>query len=313
MTTSRSDPMKLAIDKIITEGLQVRAGTDLATVADYAEQMQAGVEFPPILVFQSERDYFLGDGMHRILGAQKAGILGIDTEVRKGTKKIALWYAAGANQAHGLRRTTADKQRAVETALKVNGRLSDRVIAEHCGVDATMVKAARERGGIDTPATIIGKDGREYKRRPVPPPKPKAPPAAEEETPRVKVEEQIVDSVGRVVPPGVMELWNRRDEARALLKQVSVVRVKVRELQEAGDPLYAEVMFSSVLAHLDQVYSGLGVGDPYAVCPSCQGKVQATCRMCNKRGLISKFRWDTAVPSELKAAITKQVAKAKRE
>ena len=38
----------------------------------------------------------------------------IAADVRQGTRRDALLFAAGANSSHGLSRTTADKRRAIE-------------------------------------------------------------------------------------------------------------------------------------------------------------------------------------------------------
>ena len=94
-----------------------------------------------------------------------------------------------------------------------------------------------------------------------------------------------------------------------MLTALSRVRVTLRVAQRNQDPLYTEVSFSSALAHLDQAYDAVQVAKPYAVCAFCQGH---GCDACGDRGLLGKFRWDTAVPVELKNAVAMAIGKEER-
>lgn len=125
--------------------LQCRArGTQRAAVAEYAEAMSAGATFPPIAVFRDPKGVlWLSDGFHRVEAAELAGIAELPADVREGSRKDALLFAASANAGHGLRRTTADKRRAIGLLLGNFPRLSDRKIAEAAGVDHKTVAAAR--------------------------------------------------------------------------------------------------------------------------------------------------------------------------
>ena len=78
----------------------------------------------------------------------------------------------------------------------------------------------------------------------------------------------------------------------------------LRAAQDSRDPLYTEVPYSSALAHLDQAYNAVQVAKPYAVCAFCQGH---GCKVCQGRGLLGKFRWDTAVPKEHKEAVARLI------
>lgn len=112
---------------------------------------------------------------------------------------------------------------------------------------------------------------------------------------------KVLDAVGREVPQEKRKLWQRRQETQDLLTMLSRVRGAVRQYQDRSDPLFAQVNYSSLMAHLDQAYADLEVGKPYAVCPSCQGLLG--CRLCGGSGLLSKFRWDTCVSREQKEAV----------
>lgn len=126
-------------------GTQARAAVDEDTIADYSEAYKRGDSMPPIIVFDDGQWLWLADGFHRVYGAQRAGLTELEFDVRRGPKRDAVLYAAGANAHHGLRRTNADKRRAVEMLLadEPTAALSDRWIADLAHVDHKTVAAVR--------------------------------------------------------------------------------------------------------------------------------------------------------------------------
>jgi hypothetical protein len=150
----------IPLSRIKDGGAQIRAEMNLDTVNEYAEAMLNGAVFPPIILFYDGTDYWPGDGFHRIRAARKIERDSIGAEVRKGTVRDAILYGIGANATHGLRRTQADKRRAVERLLKDPecAQWSDRKIAETAKVDhKTVGKIRRELSGeIPTGKSIAG-------------------------------------------------------------------------------------------------------------------------------------------------------------
>jgi hypothetical protein len=133
------DPRKMVF-------IQSRVATDDNLVNEYAAMMRDGVEFDAAQgVIDGEGQIFVYDGLHRGEAAKRAGVL-LQIEVRPGAKEEAEWLALSANQKHGLRRTQADKQRVVRSALlhPRGANLSDREIARHCGVDHKTVGKIRK-------------------------------------------------------------------------------------------------------------------------------------------------------------------------
>jgi hypothetical protein len=104
-----------------------------------------------------------------------------------------------------------------------------------------------------------------------------------------------------------LEYWKRREEPEDVLYHISKARAAVKDLQDSKDPMWAEVNSNSVYADLCNAYRNFKLAVPYAVCPACQGQAPATCTLCGGRGLISKFRYDTAVPQELKTIREKAI------
>ena len=136
--------LELALIRIDGE-TQSREKIDEAVVAEYAEAFKAGAQFPPVKVFFDGVHRWLADGFHRYHGAQAAGLTSIYEDIQPGTREEAQLYSYGANGSHGLRRTNADKRRAVEGALRhlVSSAWSDNQIAKHCGVHHSTVGDVR--------------------------------------------------------------------------------------------------------------------------------------------------------------------------
>lgn len=167
----------IALSKIrLDGGTQPRATINTDVVSEYAERIEAGDEFPAPEVFFDGADYWLADGFHRYHGYAKCNRKKIECSIRKGTVREAILFAVGANGHHGLRRTNADKRKAVETLLKDTewAQYSDRKVAEICCVGHEMVGDARRQlaDSASSTAKRIGKDG---KARPsTQPPRPEA-------------------------------------------------------------------------------------------------------------------------------------------
>ena len=137
----------ISLDRIqIDGGTQPREYLNELVISDYTEAMADGADFPPLVVFFDGSQYWLADGFHRFFAAKKRGLTSLAAEVREGARRDALLFAAGANATHGLRRTNADKRRAVMTLLKDDEwqRWHNREIARRCGVTHPFVSKLRQ-------------------------------------------------------------------------------------------------------------------------------------------------------------------------
>lgn len=126
-------------------GTQPRAAIDTQLVETYAEDMAAGAEFPPLVVFFDGVAHWLADGFHRFFAAKGCGLAEFNCDLRQGTLRDAILFSVSANAAHGLRRTNEDKRRAVLTLLNdpTWAGWSDREIARHCRVSPHTVAGLR--------------------------------------------------------------------------------------------------------------------------------------------------------------------------
>lgn len=136
---------KVPLASIVNDGgTQMRAALSADTITDY-EAVLAEADawpFPPVVVFYDGAKYWLADGFHRLNAAHRSGkFTEIPADVRAGTQRDAILHAAGANAAHGLRRTNADKRRSVEVLLRDEewSKWSKREIARRCGVSDVFV------------------------------------------------------------------------------------------------------------------------------------------------------------------------------
>jgi len=294
-------------------GTQIRVRIDDATVKEYAEAYRDGAKFPPVVVFHDGSENILADGFHRVWGAKAAGLVDVLADVRRGSRVDALKYALGANAVHGLKRTNADKRRAVELALKEFSNLSDRAIAEMCCVSHNFVGDVRRQLSSDDscpsknpnktplpppPQVRVGRDGKERKLPPPPQVNAKRipPPPVVAPVPEVRR-----CHTGCEIPAAILPLWERAEEVQGLLSSLSTLRGILRKAEEEKDKVFAEVNFSSIKAHLDQAYADLKTAKPFAVCPACEGKTPDNCALCKGRGFISEHRWNSVVSEEQKA------------
>ena len=165
--TTKIDPKRIRIDC----DTQSRVELNEAIIAEYAEAMERGEEFPAILVFFDEEtdEFIIADGFHRYHAHQRARPNDpILAEQRLGTAEDAIWASLAANKSHGLQRSNADKRNAVKRALlhPKGVKLSNRKIAKHVGVtDKTVaiIRCELESGGeIRHLTSRQGLDGKQY-------------------------------------------------------------------------------------------------------------------------------------------------------
>ena len=210
-------------DLVIEESLQVRAKLDQETIQEYAQQMVPpgsdlesgvdhevldihGVPFDPItVVLTPDDELLLVDGWHRVAAARKKKIAKFQASVSSGTRQDALEACLIANARHGLRRTRADKRRAIKLALKDPEfvKRSDRWIAEMTGVTSPTVTRTRadlvEAGEIDFQKELLTKDGRSWTQ---------TPPKEKEESPKtsnVKISNSSAKGSGQVADSSLPE------------------------------------------------------------------------------------------------------------
>lgn len=150
---------------------QPREKLDDATVERYADAMAAGQQLPPITVYHDGETYWLADGWHRREAARRLMRASIEAEVRRGTRRDAILFAAGANETHGLPRSNEDKRRAVLMLLHDEewSKWSDHEIARACKVSQPFVSKLRstlsDNGYQMTQTRLARRGGQVYEQR----------------------------------------------------------------------------------------------------------------------------------------------------
>lgn len=295
--------MKLVFisDINVKDSPHVRDCINEATAEDYAEDMKSKQKFPPVILFTNDnRNIFVGDGMHRIRAHSMLKHKAIEADVRKGGYDEALLFALAANNKHGQRRTAEDRRAGVREALKRWPDRTDNYLAEVCFVSNHLVAEVRQtlvvHADIPHVTTRVGKDGRSVpvtKESPVVGTKPK---------PEKEVEH--LDDTGWPIPKQLLPMWERNAEVQMILTQLSQFKGVLARAQQSEDPLWGEVLFSNAISDLQKVYENIATAKGYAVCHVCAGRPdiqpKKCCPTCKSKGLLSRFRWNTVVPSEIK-------------
>lgn len=157
----------LPIAQIRRDGqTQPRQGMDEDVINDYVTALTDGTQFPAIDVMFDGKEYWLFDGFHRVESHLRSGRTEIAVKIHQGTLDEAQWRSYAANKDHGLRRSTADKERAIRAALRhpKAPALSNRELARHLGVDDKTVAKYRSEmvatAEIPQSTTRTGADGR---------------------------------------------------------------------------------------------------------------------------------------------------------
>lgn len=161
---------RIQIDAIRTDGgTQSRAAIDTEHVAELAEDHKGGLALPEIVVFYDGENYWLADGFHRLAAWKSIGLDEARCEVRQGSLRDAKMFSAGANASHGLKRTNADKRRAVMMLLEDEewSKKSNEWLAEKACVSRELVRTERAKNQPAESAgcteTRLGRDGKERK------------------------------------------------------------------------------------------------------------------------------------------------------
>lgn len=231
----------ISIDRIRRDGgTQTRDHLETDTVESYAESMRGGAEFPPAVVFYDGKDYWLADGFHRVASAESIGLKEFPCTVKQGDRRAAILYSVGANATNGLRRTNADKRRAVAMLLSDEewAGKSDRWIAEKCGVHNETVAATRSQVTESVSAgPRTGKDGRKQ-----PAAKPRAAsPAPEAPNAYVEIDRALTSATTRkAVDAAYTKLGAAESSGNVSPPEANELRARYREASNRVQPRVAE-------------------------------------------------------------------------
>lgn len=241
------------VDTIILDpDIQPRESVSATTVSEYRESMENGDEFPPVVIFRESEgaDAFAADGWHRILAAKAMKRGTILADIREGTKRDAILFSVGANATHGLRRTDADKRKAVMRLLRDEewSKLSANVIAQRVGVSQPFVSKMKkdiavENGQEADSGQVKTADGRVMDTTRIGrPPKPR--PETVEEEPDIPMEPTPLFGGQTEEPAAPFDL---RAEAEAEVNAARSVEDSETDDDEDDEPSSPELAFGRLL------------------------------------------------------------------
>jgi hypothetical protein len=250
--------MNLGLDKIrIDCGTQARAAINQQVVEDYCEEIKNGAVFPPITAYFDGVTYYLADGFHRYLATKAAGAPGINTTVINGTLREAILFSLKANNDHGLRRTNADKRKAVMTMLEDFewAEWSAREIADACMVGHNLVSTIKNELGLRKDEVKYEKNGKVHvqKLKERKDPKQKDDSYVDESTDEEK--EQLFDAVeilkaenealtDKLAVVSVSPEMAERDMAQSLIEQlrneIKLLNIQLKAVTQSRDTYQSE-------------------------------------------------------------------------
>lgn len=136
------------VDVVTVPQCQDRVSLDAITVAEYRDC--ALEDFPPLRCYLLDGKIVLAAGHHTLEAHRAQGADKIRAIVIKGgTLADAILDAVKSNTRHGLRRTPADKRRAVKLLLETFPAWSTKQIADNAAVSAHLVEEVRA-AAVDT-------------------------------------------------------------------------------------------------------------------------------------------------------------------
>lgn len=137
--------MKLEDLKVeVNEEISLRK-PNAAKIAEYAERMQAGAVFPPVIVGQWPHSQKYGssgivDGIHRLGAAEVANLESLDVEFKKfPTLEEALSFMYEANMAHGLPVTEGQRNARIKLLKKIDPKLTLERLAKQFNLSKSSV------------------------------------------------------------------------------------------------------------------------------------------------------------------------------
>jgi len=306
--------MKIKIECLTKDGLQLRECLSEDVVSEYAEAMRNGAVFPPVTAFFDGKKTYLADGFHRVEAAQRAGFREIDADVRKGDYFAAEAFACGANSV--TPRSAETKKRCVlrlwEHRKEHFGKddPSDREIANLSKLPRSTVKTIISElanvGQLILPKTVTGIDGKTRARAlPTRPPTRQmtqkiiyTPPVrtlpnratsdAEQDSPKVKrgyhigtdgkthADGVILDRFGVEIPERIRTAFSS-EFLNGVISQLQAARTMLKRAQDDKDICVAAVSQRAGL-EMENAYHELKAAKPFCVCRMCQGQGCAACK-----------------------------------
>ena len=302
-------------------------GLNTAHVAEIVESIKSGVKLPPGVAYDVGDRIVLSEGFHRYEAFTQAKRTHFSVEVRGGTLEECRLNALASNQGHGLKRTNADKKRALEEVLKIvanyEPKWADGTVADFIGVSRQFVSDNRPQVAtiatstvtndpdqVATVATcqpdkVLGRDGKVYPAKPKKPksksadgkpltqpePAQKPEPVNQETTVEVDNSEQVDTDTEQSVEGDAGAEFVQAVES--VCRELDQSAARMRELKSSA---YSHsVHFDSAVSQVEAARKTLWQGRPSFPCPYCEqeGGVRPNCNSCRGLNRVKKTTFDS--------------------
>ena len=281
--------LKLALEAVVWDnGIVPRAVTDHDTVHEYCEIGRTDPNIlPPIDVFFDGVTYFGADGRHRWEAAEQRGDKTILAQVHKGTRKDAIWFAAGANRRMGCDSRHPTRGGAVLNILSnlaLTNSISDSQISVQVGCSSKLVSVTRksicgreqhEADASDPPARTVmltSKHGTQYRRRvggnknPINPKKPSPGRQA------VLAKKIVRDCIDQPIPEWAKPIAAAAADWDGVLTMTSELLKAIEKLHDDPTGAGVEIDIKQFVAEINEIRTQLQGTRFYAVCDECRAR-----------------------------------------
>lgn len=118
-----------------------------------------------------------------------------------------------------------------------------------------------------------------------------------------KKPEKVYDQEGMPIPGPLVARWNRRQEFKDLMEEVSTIKCRLEKYASDKDEIWRKVTANTTaVERAGQLYAAISEAMPHTVCSKCKGWFEQTndgfCPSCNSTGFMSKKQYATTDESE---------------
>jgi hypothetical protein len=260
--------MKIKLSLIdLTSPTQSRVNTCEETVQEYTGVLEDGGEFPPVDLFFNGEAAFIGDGWQRVYAHKRVGREEIQATMRQGGLREAVLFAASANSTHGLKRSNADKRKALQILLDDPewSTWSETAIAAHCGVSRKLLSSMRNEQASqeeveDAEAIEEEEDDEVF-------------PFIEDEP----VQEPEEDTLAELAAPYIAAIESLKSNKKILVDLA----------KEERNGIFLRDKITRIGKAVDDVVHLIKGVEPVEYCEPCEG---AGCDECSKTGFLTRYQ-----------------------
>lgn len=227
-------------------GTQLRQTMSAEATQDYAAALERGELFPAAVVFDDGEFYWLSDGFHRYDAHDIQGLSEMLCEIRRGSRKDAILYAAKANRKHGIRETPADREKIVLTLVNEFPEALQADVARMAEMLPGTVSKILKRLNIDfrnSPAGRPRKDAAEPAPTPI-------------EVALASVSEEQREAIEALLTAPLVPEDRAIEAAQNVAAMAEPERERVAELAASADPVdqSAAVAMMRGIVHVDPAW-----------------------------------------------------------